>query len=251
MGNACLSVEFVNWHRNSSFLVGPGKEFEGLKNFSMAKDARPSFFLFNFKSRSSKGGGGSAALPAAAAFDGSKKERSVHAAAAMAELRVAVTVFSGTPGALAASAFGCTAIVSVSNGSLASAATDLLDALNSECTLELSGAPTFVSGDNGGCAAAESVLHGTLNSRCVFSSIGIGSIVHAEDHGRVLPVSSETLVALLSAYLLTHQFVVLILIRLTIPSMHVRILVLICVVSGLVLGLVWGFVQVCRVVFFF
>ena len=66
----------------------------------------------------------------------------------------------------------------------------------------------------------------------------------------MLPVSRETLVVLLSANLLTHQFVVLILIRLTIPSMHVRILVLICVASGLGLGLVWGLVQLCRVVFF-
>ena len=32
--------------------------------------------------------------------------------------------------------------------------------------------------------------------------------------------------------------------------MHVRILVLICVVSDLGLGLVWEFVHVCRVVFF-
>ena len=41
-----------------------------------------------------------------------------------------------------------------------------------------------------------------------------------------------------------------VLIRHTIPSMHVRILVLICVVSGLGLGLVWGLVHVRCVVFF-
>ena len=152
--------------------------------------------MFNFKSRSSKGGGGSAALPAAAAFVGSKKERSVHAAAATAESRVAAAAYSWMPGALAASAVGSTAIVSVSNGSLAGAATDLLDAmlvegmeepagaatdlldaLNSECIEELSGPATIVLGDNGGCAAVESDLHGTFYSRDVFSSIVSGSMV--------------------------------------------------------------------------
>ena len=61
----------------------------------------------------------------------------------------------------------------------------------------------------------------------------------------VLPVSRGTLVVSLSAYLLTLEFVVLIKIRLTIPSMHVRILVLWC----LGLKLVWGLVQVRCVVF--
>ena len=79
-----------------------------------------------FKSRSSKGE--SAALPAAAASLGSTKECSVHAAVATAELRVAATAYSGTPGELAASTVGDTATVSLSNGSLAGAATDLLDA---------------------------------------------------------------------------------------------------------------------------
>ena len=106
---------------------------------------------------------------------------------------------------------GGTAIVSVSNGSLAGAATnlldatlvegmgepagaatDLLDALNSECTEELPGAPTTVPGDNGGCAAAESDLHGTLNSRGVLSSIGVGCAVHAEDHGSAASVQGDT-----------------------------------------------------------
>ena len=59
-------------------------------------------FLFEFKSRSSEGG--SAALPAVAASVGSTKEWSVHAAAATAYLRVAATAYSGTLGALAASA---------------------------------------------------------------------------------------------------------------------------------------------------
>ena len=190
MGSAHLSGEFVNLHRHSSFLDGSGKEFEGFKTFSKSKDAR--HFLFDFKSRSSKGGGGSGALPAAATFVGSKKERSVHAAAATAESRVAATAYSGTPGALAASAVGGTAIVSVSNGSLAGAATNLLDALNSECIEELSGPATIVLGDNGGCAAVESNLHGTFNSRCVFSSIVSGSVVHVEDHGGAASVQGDT-----------------------------------------------------------
>ena len=53
----------------------------------------------------------------------------MHAAAATAESRVAATAYSGTPGAPATSAVGTTAIVSVSNGSHAGAATDLLDAM--------------------------------------------------------------------------------------------------------------------------
>ena len=100
-------------------------------------------------------------MPAAAASVGSKKEWSVHAAAATAELRVAATACSGALGALAASPVGSTAIVSLSNGSLAGAATDLLDALNSDCIEELSGPATIVLGDNGGCTAVETDLHGT------------------------------------------------------------------------------------------
>ena len=61
---------------------------KGLKTFSKSKDACPC--SFNFHSRW---------LPAAAAFVGSK-------AAATAELRVAATAYSGTLGALAASASG-------------------------------------------------------------------------------------------------------------------------------------------------
>ena len=139
--------------------------------------------MFNFKFWSSKVG--SAALPAAAASVGSKKEST-------AELRVAATAYSGTPGALAASAVGDTAIVSLSNGSLAGAATDLLDALNSDCIKEFSGQATIVLGDNGGCAAVETDLHGTYNSRGVFSSIAIGCILHAEDHGGAASVQGDT-----------------------------------------------------------
>ena len=46
-----------------------------------------------------------------------------------AEFRVAATAYFGMPGALAASPVGDTTIVSSSNGSLAGAANDLLDAL--------------------------------------------------------------------------------------------------------------------------
>ena len=192
------------------FWLAQEKNLRVLKNFSKRLKMHAIFCLI-CKSRSSEGGGGSAALPAAAAFVGSKKERSVHAAAATAKLRVAATAYSGTPGALAASAVGCTAIVSVSNGSLAGAATDLLDAmlvegmeepdgvaidlldaLNSECIEELSGPATIVLGDNGGCAAVESDLHGTFNSRSVFSSIVSWSIVHVEDHGGAASVQGDT-----------------------------------------------------------
>ena len=151
-------------------------------------------------------------MPAATAFVGSKKERSVHAVAATAEFRVAATAYSGMPGALKASASGSTAIVSGTEeltgapaivpgdaGKLVDVADDMLDAPNSKCTGEPFGPATIVLVDNGGCAAAEFDLHGTLNSRGVFSSIKIGSIVHAEDHTEVLPVSKGTLVALLDS----------------------------------------------------
>ena len=61
-------------------------------------------------------------------------------------------------------------------GEPVAAATDLLDALNSDRTMEFSGPTTIVLGDTGGCTALETDLHGTLNSRGVFGSIAIGSI---------------------------------------------------------------------------
>ena len=90
------------------------KTLRDLKLFQKCKDA---CFVFNLQSRWKRGG--SAVLPAAAASVGSRKERSVHAAVATADLRVAATAYSGTHGSLAASASGDTAIVSVCNGSLA------------------------------------------------------------------------------------------------------------------------------------
>ena len=77
-------------------------------------------------------------------------------------------------------------------GEPAGAATDLLDALNSECIDELSGPATVVLGDNGGCAAVESDLHGTFNSRGDFSSIVSRSTVHVEDHGGAASVQRDT-----------------------------------------------------------
>ena len=77
-------------------------------------------------------------------------------------------------------------------GEPAAAATDLLDALNSDCTKEFSGPATIVLGDNGGCTALETDLHGTYNSKGVFSSIAIGGILHAEDHGCAASVQGET-----------------------------------------------------------
>ena len=62
--------------------------------------------------------------------------------------------------------------------------------------------------------------------------------IHTVSGAMVLrPVSRGTLVAQLSAICITLQFVAVNISRLTIPSMHVRILVLICVVSGLVWSL--------------
>ena len=158
-----------------------------VNTFSKSKDACQ--FLFNIKSRSSK-----VDLQRCSSSSVCRVHESVHAAAATAELRVAATAYSGTPGALAASAVGCTAIVSLSDGSFAGAATDLLDAMlvegmgepagastdlldapNSDCIEELSGPATIVLGDNGGCTAAETDLHGTYNSRGVFSSIVSGN----------------------------------------------------------------------------
>ena len=69
-----------------------------LKIFSKNQDA--CVFPFNFQARWN--GGGSAALPAATAFVGCREERSVHASAATADLRVVAAACVGTPGALAA-----------------------------------------------------------------------------------------------------------------------------------------------------
>ena len=77
-------------------------------------------------------------------------------------------------------------------GEPAGAATDLLDALISECIEELSGPATIILGDNGGCAAGESDLHGTFNSRGVFISIVSWSFVHVEDHGGAASVQVDT-----------------------------------------------------------
>ena len=40
MGNAHRSGKFVKLRRNSSFFVGTGKDFKGLRTFSKATDAR-------------------------------------------------------------------------------------------------------------------------------------------------------------------------------------------------------------------
>ena len=77
-------------------------------------------------------------------------------------------------------------------GEPAGAATDLLDALNSECIEELSGAATIILEDNDGYAAAASDLHDTVNSRCVFSWIKIKGTVHAEGHGVASSVQRDT-----------------------------------------------------------
>ena len=147
MGVAHLSGDFVILRRNSSFFVGPGKYFKGSKTFSKGKDACP--FLFNLNSRSTRGG------------------------SVTDSVKVAASAFLGMPGALAAGAFG------------AGAATDLLDAPNSECIEEFFGSAAIVLGDNGGVsnskclgelsAVAATELHGAadlVDFRGIVSAIG-------------------------------------------------------------------------------
>ena len=92
-------------------------------------------------------------------------------------------------------------------GEPAGAATDLLDAWNSECMEELSGTATIVLGNNGGCAAAANDLHDAANSMGAFSLLEVRGIVSAEGHGEA---------ALLSVYLAIHFFVALVVIHCTI-----------------------------------
>ena len=175
MGNAHRSVEFVNLHSNSSFLVGSGKEFEGLKSFStMAKDARP--FLFNLKSRSNEGGGGSAVKPTAAASAGFLYEESVQAAGALDSVEVDAIAYLGLPSASGAAAATdlLDATLFQDTGKPAGAATDSLNETffqgmgkpaAATDLLDAPGSAATVLGDNGG----------VLNSTCMVTLSAVGA----------------------------------------------------------------------------
>ena len=133
----------VNLHCNSSFLVGSGIKFEGLKNVSTVK-------------------------PAAAASAGLLHKESVQAAAALDSVDVDAIAYLGLPGALAAGAFGAAAATDLLDATLfqdlgkpAVAATDLLDA---------PGSTAIVLGDNGfvlnsSCMTTLSAAAGAANFR--------------------------------------------------------------------------------------
>ena len=209
--------------------------------FSKSKDARVFPFKAVFQSRWNDGG--SAAWSAAAI----EEPRDMHG-------KQAAVAPDGMPGCCVAEADLCCDVSEI-------AATDLQDTMNSFGTGDTFA--TIVSGDNGRSKFAATDLQdapihmvsGTMVRplywvtmaalfllRLILRMRRIHRVCRATE---LLPVSRGTLVAQLSATCITFQLVAVIVIRLTIPSMHVRILVL-----GLGLGLVWEFVHVCRLVFF-
>ena len=128
-------------------------------------------------------------MATAAASAGFLVRESVQAAAALDSVRVAATAFWDLPGALAAGSSGAGAAADLLDatffqgmGKPAAAATDLLDAPNSECMKKFFGSPAIVLGDTGGVSnsicmrtlTAVACAHSRLEKCGVGSCVGVG-----------------------------------------------------------------------------